>query len=410
MIYTDSNCYYDFYGLAIYFPAIDYSVEFQSYLDNDYGLIIVSSTYWKIFLTDWKTELSSLIPTWDETSEYTSTISAGEKTIIQADLPATPVDDAYIVTLGIESDMEVTLRTWNEEKTFYSSSFMPLNIPETVGFFCDSSTNVFFIISCNSGSGTYALNFYWIDVVDDSHEDNDNFSQATSLDINSTYFMMGMDVDFFEINVEAGDSITAAIEFNLANDYDLYIYDQSHREVDFSAGYSHPEVVEFIAEYTGVYYLCVDPFDIPYIPYYTISTRVTPDEPPVIENIVHSPLNPEINDTITISCLVEDNMGIESVQLWYNTTSGWTFIVMIHIGGGIYQAIIPYQAGAISIQYYIIAEDIYEHTTTTHYYNVTYIEPEPTETPTPTDKTELSNMIFIAFILIAIPIIIRRKK
>ncbi len=46
-------------------------------------------------------------------------------------------------------------------------------------------------------------------------------------------FMIGMDTDYFKINVDAGDTIIATIEFNLANDYDLYIYDQTYTEVDY---------------------------------------------------------------------------------------------------------------------------------------------------------------------------------
>ena len=404
LIYTDSTQYSNFYGLAIYFPAIDYTTEFQQYLDNDYGMTIIGDTYWDNFLADWRSELSILIPSWDENLDYSGSISSGETEIIQAYLPATPVDDAYIVILNIEYDMEVSLMTWNEERTFYSSSFMPINIPETVGFFCDSATNAYFIVSCHSGSGSFELSFHWIDVTDDSYEDNDIISQSSTLEIDTTYFMMGMDDDYFEINLNAGDTVTAAIEFNLVNDYDLYIYDDSYSEVDYSAGFSHPEVVEFVAEYSGNYYLYVEPFDVSYIPYYTISTRVTPDEAPSIVSTDHTPSSPISGQSITVTCYVTDNMGLNSVTLAYNTSTGWVSLNMNHQGGGIYEGIIPYQEDATSIQYYIIAEDNYAHVTESNYITVIYTPPEPT--------TESSSTGFILPLLIVaiLPIIRKRKK
>jgi len=362
LIASDTNVYYDFYGLWIYFPMVA-TPWTQDYLDNVFALDLLSDTLWDNFLSQWRDQVLSAIPEWDTDYTYTEFIDTGEMKIVYADLPDTPVDDAYIVIMNIESDMEVTLKAWNEELTFYTSSFMPLNIPETVGFYCTSPTNVFFIVECLSGSGYFDLDFYWVDVIDDSYEDNDLITTASSIAINSTYFMMGLDEDYFQIGVEIGDYVVSAVEFNTitavgSNDFDLYIYDSSYTLIDASTSSSnHPEIVDFYATYTGVYYIRVVPYSTPLAPYYIVSTRVFSNTPPTISQFSNFPENPLNTETITITCTVTDETSIISVILSYNTSIGWVNITMSNIGTDQYQALIPAQINAICVEYVIYAMD-----------------------------------------------------
>lgn len=403
LILSETNVYPDFYGLWIYFPLVP-TPWIQDYLDNGFSINMLSDTLWDSFISQWRDQILSAIPKWDTSSPYSGSIDSGEIKIVYADLPATPVDDAYIVIMNIESDMEVTLKAWNEEITFYSSSFMPLNIPETVGFYCTDPTNVFFFIECMSGSGYFDLSFYWIDVTDDIYEDNDLITSATSISINTTYFMMGLDEDYFQIEATLGDYIVSAIEFHTitalySNDFDLYIYDSSFSLVDSSTSSSnHPEIVDFYAAYSGTYYIRVVPYDTPLAPYYTVSTRVFSNTPPSISQIDIFPENPLNTEQISISCIVIDNYGIESVILSYNSSMGWVNVTMNYLGDNLYQAFIPAQIDATCVEYIIYAKDTFGMTTVSETQTI-IIQEEPV---IPEFNT---SFLYLLFILPALSIV-----
>ena len=408
LITADSTIYEDFYGLWIYFPAVRYDQEMQDYIDNIYNLRMNTYAIWDDFLAIWKIEVSNLTPTWDEVSVYHGSISAGNYIFIQADLAATLIDDTYFVSLGLEEDMYCSMSIWDEEKGFAYSSRMPEDIPETIGFICDSSERIYIYIYCSEGSGSFSLTFYDVDIVDDLLEDNDGFGEAASIDPNTTYLLFGMDSDYFSIELEAGDSVLIVLEFNFQNDYDLYIYDDSYFDVDWSAGYSHPEVVEFVADYTGTYYIEIDPFDVPYTPYYVLSTIVSDDgDYPVVGGISFTPSTPDDTDDITVTCTVTDANGSASVILSYNTTTGWVNVTMTNVGGDSYQGTIPAQAGASSIEFIIYAEDIYGHETTSSTIQIDVEEPVPTN---PTKTISFSPAWLCLLSLLIIPIVFQKRK
>lgn len=82
-------------------------------------------------------------------------------------------------------------------------------------------------------------------------------------------------------------------------------------------------------------------------------------EGPVISNLVINPSAPEYGEVVEVNLEVEDNLGIQSVELFYKIGSGsWVSTPMVFVADK-YTANIPSNDYGITISYYFVATDIY---------------------------------------------------
>ncbi|HUL38664.1 MAG TPA: Ig-like domain-containing protein [Methanomassiliicoccales archaeon] len=117
--------------------------------------------------------------------------------------------------------------------------------------------------STNSGNKDMG----WLDRVvmiphDDSYEENDNASKASTLAPTGTYNgLVGLDDDWYRLNVEVDDKLTARMDLNASQgDLDLYLYGpDATTSIDISATSGSSEEVEVLAPSSGYYYLRVQP-------------------------------------------------------------------------------------------------------------------------------------------------------
>jgi hypothetical protein len=99
---------------------------------------------------------------------------------------------------------------------------------------------------------------YGAPCVDDQYEENDTDADATAWENMSTttgLMLCGGDEDWYSVTVGAGEDLTVNILFTHAQnaDLDLYLYDPSGTEVDYSMSTSDNEDVEELGTVAGTY-------------------------------------------------------------------------------------------------------------------------------------------------------------
>jgi hypothetical protein len=87
------------------------------------------------------------------------------------------------------------------------------------------------------------------------------------------------------------------------------------------------------------------------------STRVA-NIGPVYQHLIHAPVVPEENQPVTVSVDIMDPQRIASATVWYSVEGGtWQQVPMTFAGGDRYQGVIPGQAAARVVQFYVEALD-----------------------------------------------------
>ena len=81
---------------------------------------------------------------------------------------------------------------------------------------------------------------------------------------------------------------------------------------------------------------------------------------PNFSNLQIFPTTPEYSSNTIIQINIEDTSGVSSVIISYNTGSSWTNVTMTRIGT-MYSVEIPAQPYGTVVNFYIIAQDIYEN-------------------------------------------------
>jgi len=99
---------------------------------------------------------------------------------------------------------------------------------------------------------------YGAPCVDDQYEENDTDANATAWENMTTttgLMLCGGDLDWYSVTVGDGENLTARILFTHAEnaDLDLYLYDPSGLEVDYSTSTSDNEDVEVLGTTAGTY-------------------------------------------------------------------------------------------------------------------------------------------------------------
>ncbi len=128
------------------------------------------------------------------------------------------------------------------------------------------------------------------------------------------------------------------------------------------------------------------------------------DTPPGIGSLSISPTNPTSTDTVTVSVQIVDDSGVKNATLYYRVNNGtWTGVPMTS-SGSTYSAQIPPQADGSFVEYYIVAFDTIEQSTTSVIANYTVSNADMTKpqissigidklTPTDTDTVTVSATI-----------------
>jgi len=92
---------------------------------------------------------------------------------------------------------------------------------------------------------------------------------------------------------------------------------------------------------------------------YTVEDRTNP----VISGVDHVPTTPTFLQEANVTATVTDaGSGLDAVEIRYryNPGSGWsgeTEVTMTHLGGGVYQGVIPVFAEGTQVEYYVWAQD-----------------------------------------------------
>ncbi|NHJ87031.1 MAG: hypothetical protein FK734_16330 [Asgard group archaeon] len=94
---------------------------------------------------------------------------------------------------------------------------------------------------------------------------------------------------------------------------------------------------------------------------------------PIINSLENNPSIPEYDDDVVVSVEVTDNLGVDSVELYYRYNSDPYTSVEMLLNGPIYEAVIPATTYGTSVSYYVESTDINGHTTDTESTLVTYI-------------------------------------
>jgi len=94
--------------------------------------------------------------------------------------------------------------------------------------------------------------------VDDQYEENDTEADATaweSMGTTTGLMLCGGDEDWYSVTVDAGDDLNVNILFTHAEnaDLDLYLYDPSGNEVDYSMSTDDNEDVQELGTVAGTY-------------------------------------------------------------------------------------------------------------------------------------------------------------
>ena len=95
------------------------------------------------------------------------------------------------------------------------------------------------------------------------------------------------------------------------------------------------------------------------------------NNPPVINNIINSPSNPDQNQSVTVSAQVTDSDGTISIAKikWGTTQGSYPNRINMTLGSGVYSGIIPGQTGGTRIYFRIVATDNDNDSTTTSEYS-----------------------------------------
>ncbi|MBD3234709.1 MAG: hypothetical protein GF315_13370, partial [candidate division Zixibacteria bacterium] len=84
------------------------------------------------------------------------------------------------------------------------------------------------------------------------------------------------------------------------------------------------------------------------------------NDPPIIENIIHTPDNPNEGEDVEVCATITDpglSASVVSAELYYDNGSGYVSIAMTDTGGDIFCGTVPGQSGGTNVDYYIVAED-----------------------------------------------------
>ncbi len=122
---------------------------------------------------------------------------------------------------------------------------------------------------------------------------------------------------------------------------------------------------------------------------------VTPPEGPQITGVAIVPQKPTSSDEVTVSATVTDNGSVDTVNLYYSTSSpvstSDTQVNMTVENGDVYTAIIPQQANETTIYYIIVAVDNEGNETQSEEFSYTVEDPlvlSIAEIQTPTDISQ----------------------
>jgi len=95
--------------------------------------------------------------------------------------------------------------------------------------------------------------------------------------------------------------------------------------------------------------------------HFSITQSKFDNSPPTISDIDHEPETPKPDDEVTVSAsIIDDFSGVKEVVLWFSTDGGntWNQVEMRNPTGSTYTADIPNQAGGVTVQFKVSAEDI----------------------------------------------------
>ncbi len=163
---------------------------------------------------------------------------------------------------------------------------------------------------------------------DDSYEDNDTLADAHELSSGSYNNLKSYDSDWYKVNLNVGDTLTATINnfTNAYGDLDLYLYDPSQTQIDSSETTNDSETVSVSSvPISGFYFIEVRGYNGA-TNYYNLSISVagTADTTPPIPNPMTWETEPSAltSSSIEMTATTAVDIGSPPVAYYFESTSG----------------------------------------------------------------------------------------
>jgi len=216
---------------------------------------------------------------------------------------------------------------------------IPASLNQVTGSFLHNRVAVF-VPSENTLTGNFSSN----------HEVSFEvlgWPEQTQLEIEVWYFMVYYET--YNIWVQVFDSVGSKVAEELLTIRSTSIYQQN----------------EYAS--TTVEVKSPETYTIKFFPsggksiHFSITQSWFDNSPPTISDVDYEPETPKPDDEVTVSASITDDFsGVKEVVLWYSTDgeNTWNQVRMRNPTGSTYTAEIPKQAGGITVQFKVSAEDI----------------------------------------------------
>ncbi len=210
----------------------------------------------------------------DSSDWYELSLNAGDQVIIELEVPET--GDFDILIYDDPDGWWLVGFGWN----------WGLGVDEFCGFEAQETKDYYIEVFASEGEGDYVLS-----VEDYTPDDNDDMGNAQEIslplaDIIEEQLIFGLDhYDYYKVSLEENDQIRVMLDYDIGNEFNLYLNDSMGMEIERSNTTSGYEEISYTCNDEGWYFICIETtwgsgdysLDIDYVP---------GNEPPVIESPV----------------------------------------------------------------------------------------------------------------------------